>query len=85
MGKKSELFLCDISNAFDRMWHKGLVYKHKDAGISGSLLCWLTDSLDNRKQRVVLPGGISDWTDIKAGAPQGSILGSLLFLLYINE
>ena len=84
-GKEVRTIFCDISHAFDRMWHKGLVYKRKAAGISGSLLCWLTDSLDNRKQRVVLPGGISDWTDIKAGAPQGSILEPLLFLLYIND
>ena len=51
---------CDISKAFDRVWHKGLVYKLKAAGITGSHLCWFADYLDNRKQRVVLPGGISD-------------------------
>ena len=45
----------------------------------------VTDYLNNREQHVVLPGSISSWTSIKAGAPQGSILGHLLFLFFIND
>ena len=51
----------DISKAFDRVWHKGLIYKLKRAGINGSLLDWLSDYLTNRKQRVVIHVGKSDW------------------------
>ena len=75
----------DISKAFDGVWHTGLVYKLQSMGITGSLQQWFTDYLYNRKQRVVLPGGTSDWTTISAGVPQGSILDPLLFLVYIND
>ena len=84
-GQDINIAFLDVSKAFDRVWHTGLIHKLKVLGITGRLLKWLTDYLDNRHQRVVINGVHSDWLIINSGVPQGSILGPLLFLVYIND
>ena len=84
-GMGTRAIFLDISKAFDKVWHKGLTYKLRQYGFTGTSLALLTDFLSNRKQIVVLNGQHTSWADIKVGVPQGFILGPLLFLVYIND
>ena len=74
----------DISKAFGKVWHYGLIFKLMQNGISGSLLKFFQKYISNRKQYVVLNVSHSDYSGIESGVPRGSILGPLLFLIYIN-
>ena len=75
----------DISKAFDRVWHAGLLHKLKSYGISGQIFDLISSFLSNRRLRVILDGTSSQEYPVNAGVPQGSIFGPTLFLLYINE
>ena len=79
------LVFLDLSKAFDKVWHKGLLYKLKSMGISGELYNLLENYLSGRFQKFVLNGQTSLWRPVLAGFPQGSIMGPLIFLIYINN
>ena len=80
-----DVIYLDFQKAFDKVPHKRLIDKLKSHGICGSIQNWINDWLTSRKQRVVINGTSSCWLDVKSGVPQGSVLGPILFLIYVND
>ena len=85
-GKQTDVIYMDMSKAFDKVNHQILIHKlYNCFGISGSLLGWFSSYLLNRRQRVTVLGATSSEKPVLSGVPQCSILGPILFLLYVND
>ena len=84
-GNPVDVVYLDFAKAFDKVPHKRLLAKLHAHGVQGRVLSWFKEWLDDRKQRIVLNCEVSDWESVASGVPQGSVLGPLAFIVYIND
>ena len=84
-GEPVDVAYLDFRRAFDSVPHLRLLQKLHDMGVRGILLEWFRSFLTERRQRVVVNGSVSDWTAVGSGIPQGTVLGPVLFIVFVND